>query len=104
LEQEAFQFLIEEINTFIKQKRKPYLGLFADHVIEEFAESKAFPIFKDDPEDTTRKEELESVIREMCQLEPRVFARLNPEQKKLVAHLIHLAMEANERQRLLEAL
>lgn len=101
---EAFQFLLEEINTFIKQKRKPYLGLLADHVIEDFAESKAFPTFKDEPEDNIRKEELESMIREMCQLEPRVFARLNPEQKKLVAHLIHLAMGSNERQRLLEAL
>lgn len=64
---EVFQFLLEEINTFIKQKRKPYLIKYADTVIKDFAESKAFPNFKDDPEDNTKKEELESVLRELCQ-------------------------------------
>ncbi|MBP1966496.1 ATP-binding protein [Paenibacillus aceris] len=101
---DAFQFLLEEINGFIKQKRKPYLQILSDHVIQEFAEAKAFPDFTDEPEDMVKKTELESVIRELCQLEPRVFARLNPEQKKLMAHLIHLAMGSTERRRLLEAL
>ncbi|MBA2938425.1 ATP-binding protein [Paenibacillus sp. CGMCC 1.16610] len=101
---DAFQFLLEEINAFIKQKRKPYLEILSDHVIQEFAEAKAFPDFTDGPEDTMKKNELESVIRELCQLEPRVFARLNLEQKKLMAHLIHLAMGSAERKRLLEAL
>lgn len=101
---DAFQFLLEEINAFIKQKRKPYLEILSDHVIQEFAEAKAFPDFTDGPEDARKKNELESVIRELCQLEPRVFARLNLEQKKLMAHLIHLAMGSAERQRLLEAL
>lgn len=73
-------------------------------MIQEFAEAKAFPDFTDGPEDTVKKNELESVIRELCQLEPRVFARLNLEQKKLMAHLIHLAMGSAERKRLLEAL
>ncbi|WP_171683940.1 ATP-binding protein [Paenibacillus planticolens] len=101
---DAFQFLLEEINAYIKQKRKPYLQILSDHVIQEFTEAKAFPDFTDQPEDTAKKAELESVIRELCQLEPRVFARLNPEQKKLMAHLIHLAMGSTDRPRLLEAL
>jgi hypothetical protein len=101
---DAFQFLIEEMNTIIKQKRKPYLRQYSEAVIKDFAEAKAFPNFSEDPEEKSKKEELESVIRELCQLEPRVFARLNPEQKRMVAHLIHLAIGANERHRLFEAL
>lgn len=101
---EAFQFLLEEINAFIKLKRKPYLQILSDHVIQEFAEAKAFPDFTDEPEDTVKKAELEAAIRDLCQHEPRVFARLNPEQKKLLAHLLHLAMGTADRQRLLAAL
>ncbi|MDD9268920.1 ATP-binding protein [Paenibacillus sp. GCM10023248] len=101
---DAFQFLLEEINAFIKLKRRPYLQILSDHVLQEFAEAKAFPAFTDKPEDTVRKAELEAAIRDLCQHEPRVFTRLNPEQKKLLAHLLHLAMGACDRERLLAAL
>ncbi|WP_167357209.1 ATP-binding protein [Paenibacillus pectinilyticus] len=100
---DAFQFLLEELGSFITDKRQPYLRKLSDAVIKDFAESKAFPTFAGDPEATAHKDELEAAIRELCHAEPRVFARLNPEQKKVLAHLIHL-VGSGDRQRLLEAL
>lgn len=100
---DAFQFLLEELAIFIKEKRQPYLRTLSDVIIKEFEEAKAFPTFSGDPDAETHIKELETAIRELCRAEPKVFTRLNPEQKKVLAHLIHLVGSA-ERQRLLEAL
>jgi hypothetical protein len=100
---DSFQFLLDELGTFISEKREPYLRKLSDAVIKEFAEAKAFPTFTGDPEAANRRDELEAAIRELCHAEPKVFARLNPEQKKVLAHLIH-AVGAEERQWLMAAL
>jgi len=101
---EEYLFLIDEVNALIKQKRKPYLKAYSDVIIQDFAEADAFPPFLDIPEDRLKKEELEGVIREMYQAAPKVFIDLNREQKKMVVHLIHMALGSNDRERLLNAL
>ncbi|WP_028550717.1 ATP-binding protein [Paenibacillus sp. UNC451MF] len=98
---EEYLFMIDEVSALIKQKRKPYLKTYSDVVIQDFAEADAFPPFLDIPEDRLKKEELESVIREMYQAAPKIFTDLNREQKKIVVHLIHMALGSNDRQQLL---
>ena len=54
--------------------------------------------------DIIRHNELEKIIRELYQIEPRIFSNLNKEQKKTFVHLINLVMEQGERDELLEVL
>ena len=63
------------MNTIIKQKRKPYLRQYSETVIKEFAEAKAFPNFSEDPEENSKKEELESVIREIVSIRTREYSQ-----------------------------
>lgn len=96
---EAFQYLLEEINHLISGKRKPFLKSHSDLIISELIASDAFPAFKDTLEDSARQEELKHVIQELYRVEPRIFARLNPEQKKVIVHMLNLIMETADRER-----
>ncbi|NBD24121.1 ATP-binding protein [Paenibacillus glycinis] len=101
---EVFQYLLEHINQLISGKRKPFLKIHSDLIISDLVASDAFPAFKDTPEDGIRQEELKQVIQELYRIEPRIFARLNPEQKKVIVHLLNLLMETADRGRLYQVL
>lgn len=101
---EPYQYLLEAINQLIHSKRKPFLQSSSEAVVADLATSEAFPSFPDEPSSYQRKEELEQVIKELYRIEPRMFTRLNPEQKRAFTHMLDLLLESASRERLLAVL
>lgn len=103
---EPFQFIIEEINTLIHNKRRPFLRVASERMVEELAAVDAFPVVRGPSasEGDSRQVELEQVLKELYRIQPRIFVRLNPEQKKAFVHMLDLLLETASRERLLEVL
>ncbi len=99
--EEIFKQLLEFVDKFLRDKRRPFLKLYTDKLVNDFVEEKAFPEYTDNEWDQYRREELENVVRELYQVEPRIFVKLNAEQKRTFVHLLDLVMDAGERDRLL---
>jgi len=100
--EKIFRKLMEQVNQFLRDKRRPFLKAYADKIIDAFVEDNAFPVYSNDPWDKFRREELESVMKELYQVEPRIFSKLNVEQKRTFAHLLDLVIDSGERDRLLK--
>lgn len=103
---EPFQFMLEEINKLIHRKRRPFLRVASERMVEELAAVDAFPAAREvsAPEGDSRHGELEQVLMELYRIQPRIFVRLNPEQKKAFVHMLGLLLETASRERLLEVL
>jgi len=101
---ETFKNLMDEVNRFLRSKRRPFLHFYSEQVIAEFEKDNAFPKFNGNEWDSYRKQELENVIRELVQVEPKIFTRLNVEQKKTFAHLLNLIIDSGEKDRLFDVL
>lgn len=102
--EEVFKELLETVDAFLRRKRKPFLKGYTDKLLEEFEKDGAFPAFGNNGWDLYRKRELEEVIRELYQVEPKIFSRLNKEQKRTFVHLLDLIIDVGERDKLLEVL
>ncbi len=101
---QLFKELIEVVDQFLRSKRKPFLRYFSEQVISDFEEDNAFPVFGNNVWDIHRKQELENLVRELAQVEPRIFSRLNVEQKRTFAHLLNLIIDSGEQGRLFDIL
>jgi hypothetical protein len=101
---ETFRELRNWCHTFLRRKRTPFLRRRAVKYLEELEEDGAFPKFGDDVWNIHRKRELSGVVREVYEVEPRIFSGLNIQQKKTLLQLFSLVMESSEREELLEVL
>jgi hypothetical protein len=96
--------LMSFVNSFLRDKRKPFLKVYTDILINDFERDGVFPPVNGNEWDKYRRSELEQVIRELYQVEPKLFTKLNLEQRKTFVHLLNLIMDSGERDRLLEVL
>lgn len=100
-----FQFLMTEVDQFLRKKRKPFLRVYTDKLIMDFEQNGAFPSYnKQNLWERSRNSELENVVRELYQVEPKIFSTMNTEQKKTFVRLIDLVIDAGEKDRLFEIL
>ncbi len=96
--------MLANVNIFLKNKRKPFLKEYTDKLIMEYENDKVFPEFSNSLVDTYKKNELENVIRELYQVQPRIFSNLNKVQKPTFVRLLNLILEAGESDGLFEIL
>jgi hypothetical protein len=99
---EQYRHLKKELAAYLRRKRKPFLKAYSSKLIEEYESEKVFPVFGEELWAQHRERELKDVVRELYQVEPRLFASLNIEQKKTFVRFIDLALESDERTRLFE--
>jgi hypothetical protein len=99
--EEVYNQLLDEVDKYLREKRRPFLKKYADKLIVDFEEEEAFPKYSGNEWDKFREEELKSVVRELYQVEPKIFTKLNTEQKRTFIHLLDLVIDAGERDRLL---
>lgn len=100
--EKIFKDLINHINTFLREKRKPFLAESTSKLIVEFQKEQVFPHRGNTEWDNLRRYQLEQAVKGIYQYEPKVFAGLNLEQKKIITHLLDLIIDADEKDRLLE--
>ncbi|WLD93354.1 ATP-binding protein [Alkalihalobacillus sp. AL-G] len=100
-----YKYLISEINKYLKSKRKPFLKKYTDTIIKDLKRSSAFPRTKStNAWDIRRDIELESVVRGLYQVEPKLFLKMNTEQKKTFVRFLDLIMDSDERTHLFTVL
>ena len=96
----VFKDLMEQISLFLRGKRKPFLAQSTGKLIADLKKDDAFPHYGNSEWDRVRRYELENAVRSIYQYEPKVFASLNTEQKKIIIRLIDLIIDADETDRL----
>ncbi len=101
---EIFRGLKVFVDNFLRAKRKPFLRSFTDKLIQDYEEAGVFPDFGQNEWDVYRHKELEKIVRELYQVEPKLFSNLNLEQKKTFIHLLNLALDEAERSHLFDVL
>ncbi|WP_315822753.1 hypothetical protein [Paraflavitalea speifideaquila] len=100
----VFRFLHKWLSSYLLDKRKPYLKMYTDILINQYEEDRIFPVFSDNPWDVHRKIELESLVRNLYEIQPKIFLNLNIEQKKTFVRLLNLLLDSLERDKLFDIL
>ena len=101
-ENRIFKELIIKLNEYLKNKRRPFLKVQAERLIEKYEDEKVFPNFGKNEWDIARKKGLESLVKEIYEVEPAVFMKLNKEQKRIFLELLNLVMDSSESECLLK--
>lgn len=101
-ENKIFKELIGKLNEYLKNKRRPFLKVQAEKLIQKYEDEKVFPEFGKNDWDIARKESLENLVKEIYEVEPAVFMKLNNEQKRIFLELLNLVMDSSESESLLK--
>jgi hypothetical protein len=96
-DRKLFKELIQKLNDFLKGKRRPFLRQQATALVNKYEEEKVFPTFSNNEWDRARKQGLEDFVKELYEVEPAVFMKLNKEQKRVFLELLNLVMDSGER-------
>lgn len=99
-----YKELIAELNNYLKKKRRPFLKQQALILVDKYKEENVFPSFGANEWDIIRRENLEAFVKELYEVEPAVFMKLNKEQKKVFLELLNLVMDSGERDSLFKIL
>jgi len=101
-ENKIFKELIGKLNEYLKNKRRPFLKVQAEKLIEKYEDENVFPKFGNNEWDNARKKGLENFVKEIYEVEPAVFMKLNKEQKRIFLELLNLVMDSSESESLLK--
>ena len=101
-ENKIFRELISKLNDYLKNKRRPFLKVQAEKLIEKYEDENVFPDFGNNEWDNARKKGLENLVKEIYEVEPAVFMKLNKEQKRIFLELLNLVMDSSESESLLK--
>lgn len=99
-----YHSMIHLINQRLQNERRLFLKTKSDIIIEELTKNHVFPTFKNNTWDQHRKNELQDFIKELYQVEPKIFSSLNIEQKKVFVHFLNLILDSDERNKLIDVL
>jgi len=99
-----FKQLLDQLNLYLKKKRKPFLHSYANTLIKTYEEEKVMPTFGNNTWDRIKKNEFETLVKELYEVEPALFIKLNTEQKKTFLHLLNLLLDSDERENLFNIL
>ena len=92
-----FKQLKIDIDKFLRKKRKPHIKKYTENLIEKYKEDKIFPEYNEkNALDKFKHDQLENIVKVVCQTEPKIYASLNNEQKKTLVRLFDLAMQSGE--------
>lgn len=101
-ENKIFRTLLGKLNDYLKNKRRPFLKVQAEKLIEKYEDENVFPDFGNNEWDNARKKGLEDLVKEIYEVEPAVFMKLNKEQKRIFLELLNLVMDSSESENLLK--
>jgi hypothetical protein len=99
-----YRELIKQLNAYLRKKRKPFLHAYANVLINNYEQEKVMPTFGKNAWDKIRKDEFETLVKELYEVEPALFVKLNTEQKKTFLHLLNLVLDSDERENLFSIL
>ncbi len=83
-----FRFLQKSLANLLRIKRRPFLKAFAQELATEYTQKN---ILASDPH-----EKLTLTIQTLAEIQPRLFASLNLEQKKFLTNTLNLLLQSNQ--------
>ena len=83
-----FRFLQKSLANLLRIKRRPFLKAFAQDLATEYTQKN---ILASDPH-----EKLTLTIQTLAEIQPRLFASLNLEQKKFLTNTLNLLLQSNQ--------
>ncbi len=99
-----YKFLIKEINQYLRDKRKPFLRVFASRLVEKYEQEGILPTYENEWETKFKKPQLEETLIGLYEAQPKLFSSLNIDQKKTFVRLLDLILDSNERGNLFRVL
>lgn len=94
-ERKVMKALGEKLNDFLRNKRRPFLKNQAGLLVGQYEKDNLFSFIGSNPWDTQRKLYLQDFIKELYEVEPAVFMKLNEAQKKIFIRLLDQVMDSN---------
>ncbi len=96
-----YKELIKKLDEIVTNKCKEFLRANSSKLIEDLEKENVFPIFPDDKYGNIRKKDLVDVVKEVYCVQPRIFRKANPEQKKTVIGFLNLLLDSDERKNII---
>jgi len=101
-EGKIFSELIELVNGLLRKRRKPFLKEASNELVKKFEKKGILPSFGGNLWDSQRKDYLEDTIKDIYQVEPKIFKDLNTTQKKTFVRFLNLIIDSGERDGLIK--
>ncbi|ACM20870.1 hypothetical protein Geob_2519 [Geotalea daltonii FRC-32] len=98
-----FRYIMSEVSDFLRKKRKPFLKKYTDKLIADYEQEGVLPKLKNANDwEVVKHKVLEDTIRELYQVQPRIFTRQNVIQKKVFVRFLELLMDSHEFERVFD--
>lgn len=102
---EVFKQLITELNSFLQNKRKPFLIEYAKSLVESYEKEGIFPSYNAKNKwEKLRCDDLKETIIQLYLIEPSIFSNLNETQKKTFVGFLALLLDSGEAEHLFKIL
>jgi hypothetical protein len=93
----AFKELISRVNSFLRDKRKPFIIDYAKSLVEEYESKGIFPEYNTKNRwEVMRAGDIKEMVSQLYQVEPRIFSNLNTTQKKTLVSFMSLIVDGGE--------
>lgn len=92
-----YRELINKINQFLSDKRRPFLKKHAQQLIAAYESDNVFPKFGKNSWDIIRYDELKGIVAGLYEVQPKIFIGLNNDQKRIFLELINQMMDYSQR-------
>ena len=103
-ERRVFKALNDKLNDYLGAKRRPFLRAKAEVMVGEYESENLFSFIGNSPWEENRKIYLQSFIKELYEVEPAVFTKLNVAQKKIFIRLLAQVMDTDRNDSLFKIL
>lgn len=92
-----FKELINKVNAFLREKRKPFIIDYARSLVEDYESKGIFPEYNSKNRwETMRANDIKEMLIQLYQVEPRIFSNLNTTQKKTLVSFMSLIVDGGE--------
>ena len=96
-----YKHLIQQLDEIVTSKCKEFLRANSSRLIDDLEKEKVFPKFSNDKYGNIRKNDLVAVVKEVYCVQPKIFRKANPEQKKTVIGFLNLLLDSDERKNIM---
>jgi len=94
----VFQKLRDHLDSYLHNKRHPFIQESAGRLLERYESEGVLPTFGESTLDLFRRSQLHQLVRELYQVQPKLFRELNAQQKITFLMLLNLLLEERDRE------
>lgn len=101
----TFKKLLKVLSKYLFEKEKQFLKeQKADILLKRYNENNILPDFKNNIYEQSRKKDLETVIKEIYCIQPKIFEKLSNNQSKTIVGFLNLLLDTDQRENVLTIL